>query len=418
MKKLRFLIKFGLLKRIARKSFLIANIVIAVLLIGFINLPAIINLFASGDPVVETVNVKLYTDEALSYGPIADQLSQKLNVGLETEVYQIEMINQFNETIVNEFWENNNDNILIYLTGTDTEPILVLYSKLDYLNSFITNSLQYIIIEDQVGSFPTLSYLYEIDPNADDGLSEIVGSMSTLLILPLFILITMATQFVGVDIIEEKSTKAIETIIASVPARTHFLSKIIASILFVLIQALIVAGVAVIGALLGNLVFGANQAAGNEQLLAYLGQAIPNWPIVLLFTLLFIIFGTLMYLIIAALFASMAVTQEDYQQFQTPLMMILLLGFYISIFGSMFGSDAVIKISSFIPIFTPIVAPVAIMMGTITHLEALIAVIILIGFDWLLMIFVAPAYRVAILSYEQTKFFTRIKTVFKKARAK
>jgi len=240
----------------------------------------------------------------------------------------------------------------------------------------------------------------------------------SLLVLPLFILITMATQFVGVDIIEEKSTKAIETIIASVPAKIHYLSKIAASISFVLIQGVLILLYGGIAALVGN--FSAQSGSAmpsgvDVHLLQYLADLLPNWPLVLTIALLFVIVGTLFYLVIAALFASMAVTQEDYQQFQSPLMLMLLGGFYIGIFAPLVNGYGFMKVMAFVPIFTPMVAPIAYASGVMSLLEAIIALVVMIGVLVASLYIVAPVYKVAILSYDQTKFFKRVKSYFKKA---
>ncbi len=73
----------------------------------------------------------------------------------------------------------------------------------------------------------------------DPVINEIISGLSSVFTLPLFLILTFGIQFVGVDIIEEKSSKAIETIISSVKASIHFLSKIIASLIFILIQSIL-----------------------------------------------------------------------------------------------------------------------------------------------------------------------------------
>jgi ABC-2 type transport system permease protein len=158
-----------------------------------------------------------------------------------------------------------------------------------------------------------------------------------------------------------------------------------------------------------------NLPQGEGSLLDYLGQILPNWPILLLMTILFIIVGTLFYLVVAALFASMAVTQEDYQQFQSPLMLMLLGGFYIGIFAPMAGGEGFMKIMAFVPIFAPMVAPVALAGGSMTILQGVIALIVLIAFLAVMVYFASPVYKVAILNYDQTKFFKRVGDNFKKA---
>ena len=146
--------------------------------------------------------------------------------------------------------------------------------------------------------------------------------MMGILILPMFMLVILATQFIGVDIIEEKSTKAIETIISSVPSNIHFFSKIISSVLFVIIQGLLVLAYGAIGVLVSRLFSSTGAMSGTLpdgstiNLLQYVAELLPNWPVVIVVSLLFMVIGTLLFLVIAALFASMTVTQEDYQQFQ------------------------------------------------------------------------------------------------------
>jgi ABC-2 type transport system permease protein len=159
---------------------------------------------------------------------------------------------------------------------------------------------------------------------------------------------------------------------------------------------------------------GVNLPAGEESLMAYLAEIMPNWPIVLGLSLLFMIVGTLFYLVVAALFASMAVTQEDYQQFQSPLMITLVLAFYIGIFSPMLGATGFLKVMAFIPVFTPIVAPIALASGVLSIGEAVLALFIVGLFLVGSLYVVAPIYKVAILSYDQTKFFKRIKGYFKK----
>jgi len=73
------------------------------------------------------------------------------------------------------------------------------------------------------------------------------------------------------------------------------------------------------------------------------------------------------------------------------------------------------KVMAFVPIFTPIVAPVAFASGILSLFEAIIALVVVVLIFILSLYVVAPVYKVAILSYDQTKFFSRIKNYFKKA---
>lgn len=411
MKKFKFLLRYGLKKRVGRKSFLIANIAIAILMIAIINIPTIISLFSGSEELSEVSIGVLHPYEQ----SVSSDLSIILNEGFETDFFIVEDRSGFNEEL---FWiDESGHQIVLVFSGSIEVPHVEIYSKESQFNQLILQAVEFQLIRYQVQDYTPLSITFRQSPDYEDPeTGMIISSLSTFLVLPLFILITMATQFVGVDIIEEKSTKAIETIIASVPAKIHFLSKISSAILFVIIQGGLVMIYSLIASLIGRLsgASGLTDTPDGNTLLAYVAELLPNWRMLLVLALLFVVVGTLFYLVIAALFASMAVTQEDYQQFQSPLMFMLLGGFYIAIFAPMANGAIFLKIMSFVPFFAPIVAPVAYAAGAITTLEAVIGLGVMILSFVALLYLVAPVYRVAILSYDQTKFMKRMKTYFKK----
>ena len=170
-----------------------------------------------------------------------------------------------------------------------------------------------------------------------------------------------------------------------------------------------------IGTLIGNQtssVTGVSTASLTEVFVEYF----PNWQGILIVTASFIFVGALLYLVIAALTAAISTTQEDYQTFQGPIMIMLVIGFYISIFASAAGGDTLLRIASFIPFFAPMTAPVAFAAGLLTPLEVILALLILIITTIGVIVLVTPIYKVAILSYEQTKLFKRLKTYFIKSK--
>jgi len=221
----------------------------------------------------------------------------------------------------------------------------------------------------------------------------------------------------GVDIIEEKSSKAIETIISSVPAKLHFLSKILSTLLFLMIQTTLLLAFAALGLLVSR-VLSATTQFEELSFLSELATRIPNWPSILTFTIIFMLFGALLFLVFASLLAALATTQEDYQQFQAPLVILILSGFYMGIFLPLSGGDTALRIAAYFPIFSPFIAPIAFATEVISIGEVILILVGLILFIGLLMYFVSPIYKVAILSYEQTKPFKRIAFYFKKAFAK
>jgi ABC-2 type transport system permease protein len=417
MKKFKYLVKYGLNKRVGRKAFLISNIVIAILLILIVNIPTIIQLFSKDEEVPTNMYIQIINET--SANSLIVDLQNELNKPFNNyEFYQLSAldVNDFDEEA---FWLDSDVSVLIHFSGDINSPTVRIYSKQTQLNALLQNQIELLIINYQINNFERPNFNFVLAPDYEDpNKGMMISSITSLLILPMFILITMATQFVGVEVIEEKSTKAIETIISSVPAKIHFLSKITASILFVIIQGALV----FIYGLLANVIGGATQSLGgielpqgSENLLKSLAELLPNWPLIITFTLLFMVVGTLFFLVFSALFASLAVTQEDYQQFQSPLMLTMVAGFYITIFAPMANGDGFMKVMSFVPLFAPFVSPVAYASGILSLLEVIIALVGLILFLILSIYVIAPIYKVSILSYDQSKFFKRIKQSLKKA---
>ena len=417
MKKFKYLVKYGLIKRVGRKAFLIANIVIAILLIAIVNLPTIISLFGGDDEEITNIYIEVIneTDEV----DLSDDLSVLFNEPFQGYAYYVLTPLAIGDLNLDAFWADENFDIILHFTGDISAPEVTIYSKSPELTPSLSTQIELQLINYQLGGYQRPTFTSVLAPDYEDPNQEIMlSSITSMLILPMFILITMATQFVGVDIIEEKSTKAIETIISSVPSKIHFLSKIVSSIFFVIIQGALVVIYTTLASLIGGGLSSSglvNLPVGETSLLSSLAELIPNWPAVVIMSLLFMVVGTLFYLVISALFASMAVTQEDYQQFQSPLMLMLLGGFYIGIFAPMAGGTGFMKVMAFVPIFTPIVAPVAFASGILSLFEAIIALVVVVLIFILSLYVVAPVYKVAILSYDQTKFFSRIKNYFKKA---
>jgi ABC-2 type transport system permease protein len=414
MKKFKFLVAFGLKKRVFRKAFVISNIIVGLILMIVINIPSLISIFGDQEEITE-LSIYLVDQTEVHSHELADDLMTQLNLLFNGDSF-------FNITTgstinLDVFWAAKNRDVLIVFSGTIDSPQVDIYSKHQQFNAYIISNIGLLINQYQIPNYePPVFTTHQAPDFQDPDQQAFISSMTSLLVLPMFFLITLATQFIGVDIIEEKSTKAIETIISSVPAKIHFLSKITAAMLFIIIQSALLFLFGVLGSWIGRM-FASDTGLPIDQasLISLISDMLPNFGVILMIALLFMLVGTIFYLVIASLFASMATTQEDYQQFQAPLMILLVAGFYIGIFAPMAGGYQFIRFMTFIPFFTPMVAPIAYASGAINLLDALVALIVLIIFTLGALYLVAPVYRIAILSYDQTKFFKRIKNYFKKA---
>ena len=415
MKKFKFLVGFGLKKRVFKKAFVISNIIIGLVIIALINLPSIIAIFQDDENEIIEVNTVIMNNTDDTEYALEEQLLQTMN-----GIYEGYSFIETDDSIENpeEFWDQSEVNVYIVFTGDLKQPNVEIYAHDQSLGNMLTQSIQLVLYDYQDIGYASYDIKTPPSNGENPGLSEadqsFLDGIGSLLFIPVFFLVIMATQFLGVDIIEEKSSKAIETIIASVPAKVHFLSKIAASISFLLIQSGVLLSFGLLALLVSRL-FAASDSFEGLNLLSELASRIPNWPSILMISLLFMFFGALLFLVLAALLASISTTQEDYQQFQAPLIFLILGGYYMTIFLPLLDANGVLQVFSYIPFFSTMVAPMAYIRGAITLLEAIISLGITIAFVVLFIYYISPVYRVAILSYDETKFFKRIKFYFKKA---
>jgi len=415
--KFKFLIMHGLKSRLLKKSFIITNIVLGLVIVGLVNVPSIIDFF-SGEEEIESQHVMVVNDTHDDAFPLEETLLAHFNQAYEHEQYKAY---EGDLATFDDFWETGDIDILLVFTGDLIAPDVDVYIKDDGHRNHILSNIQVFLNEYQDIQYANYTFIEAPDvgddPGMDDETRMFIQGIVSILVLPMFILIIITTQFLGVDIIEEKSSKAIETIISSVPAKVHLLSKIVTNITFLIVQSVIFLVFGILGILISHAILTTTDIEAMS-LLAELAERIPNWPGMLAFMLAFMIVGTLLYLCLAALIASIATTQEDYQTFQAPLIFLLLGSYYIAIFLPMLGLDSVVQVAAYIPFFSTLIAPITYATGVTGLMETVLILILTGAFTVLFMYYIAPIYRVAILSYEETKFFKRIAFYVKKAFAK
>ncbi len=198
MKKLKFLILYGLKKRLLKKSFLISNIIIGLLTILIINLPTIIGLFENDDYAF--VRIAYVVDEA-SLGYIS-QLDETLNQGLEEDIF---IFYETQESMKDTFFEQNEYDILLMIQSDNGRLSLDLYRFETTYDTVITQTIQFLDVFSQNQAYvPPVIDSFLPDDYEDPFINEIISGISSVFTLPLFLIMTFGIQFVGVDIIEEK----------------------------------------------------------------------------------------------------------------------------------------------------------------------------------------------------------------------
>ena len=125
-------------------------------------------------------------------------------------------------------------------------------------------------------------------------------------------------------------------------------------------------------------------------------------------TLVIMILSFITYSLVAGILASMTVNMEDFQHIQTPIMMVLLVGYYLAIMAGMFDGSILIRAFSYVPGISCLLSPALLVIGDIGIIDVLISIVVLIIFNWLLIKYGLRIYKVGILNYSTDKMWKKI----------
>ena len=114
------------------------------------------------------------------------------------------------------------------------------------------------------------------------------------------------------------------------------------------------------------------------------------------------------YSLFIGVLASMTTNMEDYNQIQTPVMVFLMVGYYLAISASVYQGAIFIKIAAFIPFISGILAPVLYTLGEMTILDLIISIGLLGGTCALLYKYGLRIYKAGILNYSSSKLWKKI----------
>ena len=424
-----FLIKQSLKKKMDTKWFKIVNVLICLLLIGVINIDKIIDVF--GGDFKDTINIYLTGDNNYLEGFNAYFLTNKKILNDERS-YEIAYSSDSVDTLKEKIADTNDIVVNINLdTAEYLKADIISYNKIDtvtynLLSASLTGmktsmALNYngLSSEEMAKITSPISINRVVTNEKEITASEDANNMSLVVFLvPFFMLIVLLVQMIGAEINDEKTTRGMEIIISNVPAKVHFLCKIASSTIFVIAQSLLLLLYSGLGFLIhgglgaglgesniiGNL-FASLQASGTLDLLAK-GAPI----LIVIFLLSFFVYATL-----AGVLASMTTSAEDFQQLQTPLMIVLMLGYYIGIMAAAFKGSIFIRIISYIPFLSSMVAPITYILGETTIVDLGISAVVLLITCIFLFKYGIRVYKVGILNYSSKDLW---KKVFKSLKVK
>jgi len=427
--KLKLLIKEGLKKKLTTKWFKIVNIILFLAIIILLNIDSIIEMF--GGDFDDPITVYMI-DETNTYYELVNDTYNNLTLTMGNQNVEIKEADKDYKTLKSEMLEEKSNDIILTIKKENGEVVAEMTS-FEYVDAIalqmITNSLNTAksniallesnIDKNELASINapmniTRNYLSEeLDENYEF-MSYLSNLVIPMFIMPFFFLLLMVTQMIGAEINEEKSSKSMEIIITSVSPRTHFISKMITSNLYAIVQSVLFVIYLMVGLFIrvqitgskimdsfGDSMSGMLKTFVDSGMLSEILKSVP-WIIILL------VLSFIVYSLLAGILASMTTSQEDYQQLQTPLIMLIMVAYFVAIMASTYEKSTFIIILSVIPFLSCIIAPVLLLIGQIGLFEILIAIGLLLLTIFILLRYGLRIYKVGILNYSSDKLWKKI----------
>ncbi len=219
--------------------------------------------------------------------------------------------------------------------------------------------------------------------------------LSTGLIVLIFMAIITYGMWVAMSVAEEKGSRVMELMLNATTPLQMLAGKVIGNG---------AAGLTQYGIILAAVVGGILAQGPIHQIVLGSGSGVPFGgfdPVVLVaFAVLFVL-GFLFYSLLYAALGSLVSRQEDVQSATSPLMMLIFVGYFMSIFGLQAIDETWVKVASFVPFFSPYLMLARVSAGHVALWEFALAVVFLLAGIAVALVAAARIYSAGVLLYGQ-----------------
>ncbi len=378
-----------------RKSFIISNIVIWVIIIALFNVPNILKMINGDNDTSSSEKLLIVDNNNVFEGALEILKQNELGYDIQTSNDELTF-----------------DNIKEKIKNGDINQAIIIKSENGNINiEYIVENLLYVseVPKDIVSSLSTIytnlqisklnltpQQIQNITPNFSFEMKqtetqEVQGNNIVMMFLSLvlFYAIYFCAYQVSTSITTEKTSKIIETLVTSTNPRTIVLGKTVGIGIVGLIQVFAM----IIIALISNNLF-------LEQGILDKIISIENLtPFLLIMTLVYFLLGYFAYALMYALTGSTVSKPEDVQSANSPVAILAVIGFYLAYFTMMNPTSDLNVFASIFPLSSAFCMPFRIMMGIATAKEIILSILVLILTIIIIARISIKIYSNAILNY-------------------
>lgn len=402
MKNLPIVIRFEFFKLIKKKPFIISTVIIAALLIVGLSFPTITKAF--GSPIFDKEDGTLDMPEKVNYGILIENESVKPEE-LEAQLghHKLHLLDKrddlkdlvLSQEVVAGFIIEEPTRYEYVVRNTDMHDSNTYIMDQALLNIFRSKTLaEYNIDPIIVGEVYSIAAEHEVEILEKDSISNF--AYTYILIFGLYFIVIVYGQLIATSIASEKSNRSMEILVTSTSTESLIFGKVIAGALTGILQfALLI--------LIGKVTYGLNASAWGNRL-----DFVFDVPGNILATFsIFGILGYLFYLFFYGTVGALVSRTEDVGSAATPLMLVFIASFFVSMFSMQTPDSSLLKVASFIPFSSFMAMFVRVSMGSVATLHVIISLVLLAISTGLMGFFGAKIYRLATLMYGNPIKLTR-----------
>lgn len=397
MNKFWIILSHTFLTRVKAKSFLITTLISLVIIFAIANIQTIINLF-SGDEdnkvAVIDESGELFKPFQKSVKSADDDFQLVAFDGTEEEGKQAVTDEDYQALVVLSMNENKLPEATYFAnTITDSERQMTMEQQLQQLKISMATQQAGIDRGTLADIYaPVDFHTVSLDKSAktDEELNQARGIVYVMLFL-LYMTVLIYGQMIAQDVATEKSSRVMEILISSVSPVTQMFAKIFGIALVGITQIVVIIGA-------GYLMVSAKQDDMTSEIFTYFGIGGASLSL-FVYAVVFFILGYLLYATLAAMLGSLVSRIEDVQQLMMPMMFLVIAAFMIAMFGLGVPESSFVKISSYIPFFSPMLMFLRVGMVDVPIWQVALSIGILVATIVLFAIIGARIYKGGVLMY-------------------
>ena len=386
---------FTIKDMVKRKSFIISNIIIILIIVLLFNIPNILKLLDNGEGTSSNDKLLLVDSENIFEGNL--EVIKQMDLGYEVEISNEEVsFDEIKEKITN----GEIDDALILNSNNGKISMEYIVENLMYVEEVpetLVNAISSIYTNMQIAKLNlTEEELKSMSPEFEFSLKQteeekVEGNVAVMMLLSmaLFFAIYYCAYQVSTSITVEKTSKIIETLVTSTSPRSIVLGKTIGIGLVGLIQI----AVYLIVALICKEVF--LEPGVIDSIINFNNVT----PFLIGMTLLYFLLGYAAYALLYALTGSTVSKPEDVQSANGPVAILVIIGFYLAYFTMMNPTSNLNIIASILPISSPFCMPLRIMMGIAETKDIILSIGVLLITIFIVAKVSIRIYSNAILNY-------------------